>query len=85
MNFKKVPETSYNITLTPFLIVQNMTVAYDTATNLVQAIRSAPQVYQQAALRSQNVTSNNLPPMPPHVLMNFRGFPPGCADSVADF
>ena len=26
-----------------------------------------------------------LSPMPPHVLMNFRGFPPGCGDSVADF
>ena len=25
------------------------------------------------------------PPVPPHVLMNFRGFPPGCGDSVADF
>ena len=25
------------------------------------------------------------PPMPPHVLMNIRGFPPGCGDSVADF
>ena len=24
-------------------------------------------------------------PMPPHVLMNFRGFPPGCGVSVADF
>ena len=24
-------------------------------------------------------------PMPPHVLMNVRGFPPGCGDSVADF
>jgi len=23
--------------------------------------------------------------MPPHDLMNFRGFPPGCGDSVADF
>ena len=23
--------------------------------------------------------------MPPHVLMDFRGFPPGCGDSVADF
>jgi len=23
-------------------------------------------------------------PMPPHVLMNFRSFPPGCGDSVAD-
>ena len=23
--------------------------------------------------------------MPPHVLINFRGFPPGCGDSVADF
>ena len=23
--------------------------------------------------------------MPSHVLMNFRGFPPGCGDSVADF
>jgi len=23
--------------------------------------------------------------MPPHVLMNFRGFPPGCGDSAADF
>ena len=22
--------------------------------------------------------------MPPHVLMNFRGVPPGCGDSVAD-
>jgi len=22
---------------------------------------------------------------PSHVLMNFRGFPPGCGDSVADF
>ena len=21
----------------------------------------------------------------PHVLINFRGFPPGCGDSVADF
>ena len=29
----------------------------------------------------------NVPPfpMPPHVLMNFHGFPPGCDDSVADF
>ena len=26
-----------------------------------------------------------VPPIPPHVLMNFRGFPPGCGDSVADF
>jgi hypothetical protein len=25
------------------------------------------------------------PPVPPHVLMNFSGFPPGCGDSVADF
>ena len=24
-------------------------------------------------------------PVPPHVLMNFRVFPPGCGDSVADF
>ena len=24
-------------------------------------------------------------PMPPHVLMNFRGFLPGYDDSVADF
>ena len=24
-------------------------------------------------------------PIPPHVLMNFRGFPHGCGDSVADF
>jgi hypothetical protein len=24
-------------------------------------------------------------PMPPPVLMNFRDFPPGCGDSVADF
>ena len=23
--------------------------------------------------------------MPPHVLMNFRRFPPGCGDSAADF
>jgi len=23
-------------------------------------------------------------PIPPHVLMNFRGFCPGCGDSVAD-
>ena len=23
--------------------------------------------------------------MPPHVLTNFRGFPPGCGDSVVDF
>ena len=23
--------------------------------------------------------------MPPHILTNFRGFPPGCGDSVADF
>ena len=23
--------------------------------------------------------------MPLHVLLNFRGFPPGCGDSVADF
>ena len=32
-----------------------------------------PQVYEKS------------PPVPPHVLMNFRGFPPGCGDSVADF
>ena len=25
------------------------------------------------------------PPMPPHVLMNFHGFLPGCGDSVANF
>ena len=25
------------------------------------------------------------PPMSAHVFMNFRGFPPGCGDSVADF
>ena len=25
------------------------------------------------------------PPMPPHVLMNFCGFPPGCGDGVANF
>ena len=25
------------------------------------------------------------PPMSPHILMNFRGFPPGCGDSVAEF
>ena len=25
------------------------------------------------------------PPIPLHVLMNFRAFPPGCGDSVADF
>jgi len=24
-------------------------------------------------------------PMPPHVLMNFRGFSPGCGNSVAGF
>ena len=24
-------------------------------------------------------------PMPPHVLLNFRGFPAGCGDSVANF
>jgi len=60
LRVKKVPETPYNITLTPLLIVQNVTVAYDTAINLVQAIGSAPQVYQQAVLRCQNVTSNNL-------------------------
>ena len=23
--------------------------------------------------------------MPPHVFMNFRGLPPGCGDSLADF
>ena len=26
-----------------------------------------------------------LPPMRPHVLMNFRSLPPGCGDSLADF
>ena len=30
-------------------------------------------------------TKNFFPPMPPHVLMNFHGFPPGHGDSVADF
>ena len=25
------------------------------------------------------------PQMPPHILMNFCGFPPGCGDSVADY
>ena len=29
--------------------------------------------------------SVSLPVPPPHVLMNFRGFPPGCGDSVANF
>ena len=29
-------------------------------------------------------STNFFLPMPPHVLMNFRGFPPGCGDSVAD-
>ena len=29
--------------------------------------------------------NNVLSPVPPQVLMNFRGFPPGCGDSVADF
>ena len=29
--------------------------------------------------------SNNVPPVPPPVLMNFAVFPPGCGDSVADF
>ena len=23
--------------------------------------------------------------MPPHIVINFRGFPPGCGDSAADF
>ena len=27
----------------------------------------------------------NSPPKPPHVLTNFRVFPPGCGNSVADF
>ena len=25
------------------------------------------------------------PPIPPHVLKKFRGFPPGCSDSVGEF
>ena len=32
-----------------------------------------------------DIVNSSPPPMPPHVLMNFRGFPPGCGDSVADF
>ena len=34
-----------------------------------------------------NDNNNNIffSPVPPHVLMNFRGFPPGCGDSLADF
>ena len=33
----------------------------------------------------ENLCNFFFPPMPPHVLMNFRGLPPGCGDSVADF
>ena len=31
------------------------------------------------------VEGNVFFPMPSYVLMNFRGFPPGCGDSIADF
>ena len=40
-------------------------------------------------LRPNILNSDNFfffpPPMPPHVLMNFCGFPPGCGNSVTDF
>ena len=36
--------------------------------------------------RDFGIRNYNCPaPVPPHVLMTFRGFPPGCGDSVADF
>ena len=34
---------------------------------------------------TSKTTTGVFSPMPPHVRMNFRGFPPGCGDSVADF
>jgi len=34
---------------------------------------------------SEFLPNTSPPPMPPHVLMNFCCFPPGCGDSAADF
>ena len=36
-------------------------------------------------MRSPTNVKEDPPPLPTPVLMNFRGFPPGCGDSVADF
>ena len=41
--------------------------------------------YPFTLFKQNFITFFFLPPMPPHVLMNFRGFPSGCGDSVADF
>ena len=42
-------------------------------------------LYMCRALLCSSSQGQFPPPMPPHVLMNFRGFPPGCGDSVANF
>jgi hypothetical protein len=53
---------------------------------------AGPQTYKMlhflrgsSGIDSVLLTEGPPPPIPPHVLMNFRGFPPGCGDSVADF
>ena len=47
----------------------------------VKAVRLIAKFWYRILLMYMSPT----PPMPAHVLMNFRGFPPGCGDSVADF
>ena len=55
--------------------------------------RRGASVQSSTGSRGVRISSSNagytmfrgLLPMPPHVLMNFRGFPPSFGDNVADF
>ena len=49
---------------------------------VIEKGRSAAEYNRTWYAYRQSIFSS---PMPPHVLMNVRGFPPGCGDSVADF
>ena len=42
-------------------------------------------MYVQKFFNKASFWNSFFPSMPPHVLMYFRGFPPGCGDSVGDF
>ena len=50
----------------------------------LHVIDSGPSIVTHVYINVAEYTVYTFP-MPPHVLMNFRGFPPGCGDSVADF
>ena len=56
--------------------------------NYPQFGHSPAEMFASLALGRKNLKNIGIyfsPPMPPHVLMNFCGFPPGCGYSVADF